>query len=61
MFLLALFDPATLLLPHLTPSVTQVWVPTEFNRDTFMSSGVYSDKLRVVPQGIEENKTNYHQ
>jgi len=30
-----------------------VWVPTEFNRETFASAGVEPEKLRVVPGAID--------
>ena len=32
---------------------TEVWVPTEFNRDTFERSGVVREKIRVVPGVID--------
>jgi glycosyltransferase involved in cell wall biosynthesis len=31
----------------------EVWVPTEFNRQTFAASGVDPDKLHVVPLGLD--------
>ena len=36
---------------------TEVWVPTEFNRDTFARSGVVREKIRIVPGAI--NATLY--
>lgn len=35
------------------PCVSQVWVPSEFNRQTFTASGVPADKLFVLPEGID--------
>lgn len=32
---------------------SQVWVPTVFNRETFIHSGVVPEKIRVVPGGID--------
>ncbi|KAF6262613.1 hypothetical protein COO60DRAFT_599783 [Scenedesmus sp. NREL 46B-D3] len=34
-------------------SMDEVWVPTEFNRETFTAAGVSPEKLFVVPQGID--------
>ncbi|WIA22210.1 hypothetical protein OEZ85_004541 [Tetradesmus obliquus] len=34
-------------------SMDEVWVPTEFNRETFAAAGVSPEKLFVVPQGID--------
>ncbi|MEW5298290.1 MAG: hypothetical protein WDW36_001431 [Sanguina aurantia] len=31
----------------------EVWVPSEFNRQTFTASGVPADKLFVLPEGID--------
>lgn len=31
----------------------EVWVPTEFNRETFARSGVVREKIRIVPGAIE--------
>ena len=33
----------------------QVWVPTEFNRQTFAAAGVAAEKLFVVPQGVDDS------
>lgn len=30
----------------------EVWVPSEWQRDTFVASGVEADKIRVVPEGV---------
>jgi hypothetical protein len=29
----------------------EVWIPTEFNRATFIAAGVTASKLRVVQEG----------
>uniref|UniRef100_A0A383VNX1 Glycosyl transferase family 1 domain-containing protein n=1 Tax=Tetradesmus obliquus TaxID=3088 RepID=A0A383VNX1_TETOB len=34
-------------------SMDEVWVPTEFNRETFAAAGVSPEKLFVLPQGID--------
>lgn len=34
----------------------QVWVPSTFNRQTFINSGVKSEKIRVVPLGVNINR-----
>jgi glycosyltransferase involved in cell wall biosynthesis len=34
-------------------AMDEVWVPTEFNRETFVASGVDSHRLRVVRTGID--------
>ncbi len=31
----------------------EIWVPSEFNRDTFARAGVDERKLRVMPEGID--------
>lgn len=31
-----------------------MWVPTEFNRQTFAAAGVAAEKLFVVPQGVDD-------
>eukprot|EP00877_Chromochloris_zofingiensis_P000172 jgi/Chrzof1/10155/Cz04g31010.t1 len=33
-------------------AMDEIWVPTEFNKQTFTAAGVDPAKLRVVPQGI---------
>jgi glycosyltransferase involved in cell wall biosynthesis len=38
---------------HRCNRYTEVWVPTEFNRETFARSGVVPEKIRVVPEGID--------
>ena len=30
----------------------EVWVPSEWQRDTFIASGVDAAKIRVVPEGV---------
>ncbi|GAX75338.1 hypothetical protein CEUSTIGMA_g2783.t1 [Chlamydomonas eustigma] len=40
---------------HLVNHIKQfdeVWVPTEFNRDTFSSAGISKDKIYVLPESI---------
>ena len=34
-------------------AMDEIWLPSEFNRETFASSGVDEDKLRVVPAGVD--------
>lgn len=43
--------PTTRFPPH--SCVSQIWVPSEFNRETFTASGVPADKLFVLPEGID--------
>lgn len=31
----------------------EIWVPSEFNRKTFIESGVQADKVRVMPFGVD--------
>jgi glycosyltransferase involved in cell wall biosynthesis len=31
----------------------EIWVPSEFNRESFAASGVNTDKLRILPTGID--------
>ncbi len=31
----------------------EVWVPSQFNRETFVRSGVNKEKLRVIPYGVD--------
>ncbi len=31
----------------------QVWVPSSFNASTFAESGVYAEKLRILPLGVD--------
>eukprot|EP00658_Telonema_sp_P-2_P077175 TRINITY_DN6920_c0_g1_i1.p1 TRINITY_DN6920_c0_g1~~TRINITY_DN6920_c0_g1_i1.p1 ORF type:complete len:508 (+),score=105.46 TRINITY_DN6920_c0_g1_i1:239-1762(+) len=35
------------------PSTTQVWVPSQFNKDSFRNSGVHPDKLKLLPESID--------
>lgn len=35
---------------------TEIWVPTEFNRETFARSGVVREKIRIVPGCIDLSK-----
>ncbi|MFC4765813.1 glycosyltransferase [Effusibacillus consociatus] len=34
----------------------QIWVPSTFNQQTFFSSGVYKEKIKVVPLGVNVNR-----
>ncbi|HEX9021743.1 MAG TPA: glycosyltransferase family 4 protein [Nitrospirota bacterium] len=34
-------------------AMDEVWVPTEFNRQTFSRSGVSSQKIRVIPYAVD--------
>jgi glycosyltransferase involved in cell wall biosynthesis len=38
--------------------MNQVWVPSTFNRETFIKSGVRQDRIRVVPIGVDT--THFH-
>lgn len=38
--------------------MTEVWVPSEFNRETFTSAGVKLDKIKILPEPLDENKYN---
>lgn len=33
-------------------AMDEVWIPSEFNRETFARSGVHESKLRVMPEGV---------
>jgi len=33
----------------------QIWVPSQFNRDTFVAGGVDAAKVRVVPEPVDTN------
>lgn len=35
--------------------MTEVWVPSRFNRETFIRSGVHEQKIRVVPGTLDES------
>ncbi|HXE32155.1 MAG TPA: glycosyltransferase [Terriglobales bacterium] len=34
----------------------QVWVPSEFNRETFSRAGVAPERLRVMPEGLDTQR-----
>lgn len=38
-------------------AMTEVWVPTEFHRQTFIRSGVRPEKLVVIPESIDTRAT----
>ncbi|WP_049868350.1 MULTISPECIES: glycosyltransferase [Paenibacillus] len=42
-------------LPHLN-GLTEIWVPSAFNRDTFAASGVDPTKLAVIPEVLDERR-----
>ncbi|MGN8768191.1 glycosyltransferase [Paenibacillus barengoltzii] len=35
--------------------MTEIWVPSRFNRETFIRSGVHEKKIRVVPGTLDES------
>jgi glycosyltransferase involved in cell wall biosynthesis len=37
-------------------AMDEVWVPSEFNRETFAAAGVYADKLRVMRSGVDSQR-----
>lgn len=39
-------------------ALTEVWVPSEFNKETFITAGVEQDKIFIVPSTIDSNKYN---
>ncbi len=39
-------------------NVNEVWVPSEFNRQTFMDSGVDGNKIEIINLGIDLEKYN---
>eukprot|EP00003_Mantamonas_plastica_P002453 TRINITY_DN1185_c0_g2_i1.p1 TRINITY_DN1185_c0_g2~~TRINITY_DN1185_c0_g2_i1.p1 ORF type:complete len:944 (+),score=237.91 TRINITY_DN1185_c0_g2_i1:32-2833(+) len=43
---------------HRLNKMDQIWVPSEFNRITFESSGVNSSKIVVIPQGVDTHLFN---
>lgn len=38
--------------------MTEIWVPSEFNRETFASAGVKDEKIKILPEPLDENKYN---
>jgi len=38
--------------------LTEVWVPSTFNKETFVHAGVIEEKIRVVPGTIDETRYN---
>ncbi|EIJ81347.1 glycosyl transferase family 2 protein [Bacillus methanolicus PB1] len=40
--------------------MTEVWVPSEFNRETFASAGVKLERMKIIPSPLDENKYDPH-
>lgn len=40
--------------------MTEVWVPSEFNRETFASAGVNLERIKIIPSPLDENKYDPH-
>lgn len=38
--------------------MSEVWVPSEFNRETFASAGVKPERIQIIPGTLDENKYN---
>lgn len=38
--------------------MTEVWVPSEFNRETFASAGVNIERIKLMPGTLDEDKYN---
>jgi len=38
--------------------MSEVWVPSEFNRETFVSAGVKPERIQIIPGTLDENKYN---
>jgi glycosyltransferase involved in cell wall biosynthesis len=36
-------------------ALDEIWVPSEFHRESFAASGVVAEKLRLVPTGVDTN------
>jgi hypothetical protein len=36
--------------------IKELWVPTQFNKDTFITGGIPESKIQVLPVGIETDK-----
>lgn len=50
--------PSHWLRPCNDPKINEIWLPTKFNLQTFNSSGVQSNKLRVIPELIDHQHFN---
>jgi glycosyltransferase involved in cell wall biosynthesis len=37
-------------------AMDEVWLPSEFNRETFAAAGVHADKLRVMRAGVDSQR-----
>jgi glycosyltransferase involved in cell wall biosynthesis len=40
-------------IPHFTNTVDEVWVPSNYVRECYISSGVPQEKVQVVPNGVD--------
>ncbi|GIP55057.1 glycosyltransferase [Paenibacillus vini] len=38
--------------------ITEVWVPSEFNRESFTAAGLNPERIYVLPASLDENKYN---
>ena len=38
--------------------MTEIWVPSEFNRETFASAGVNLERIKIIPGTLDDNKYN---
>jgi glycosyltransferase involved in cell wall biosynthesis len=38
----------------------QVWVPTDWGRSVLISNGIDSDRIRVIPEGVDGNRFHTH-
>jgi glycosyltransferase involved in cell wall biosynthesis/Tfp pilus assembly protein PilF len=45
---------------HMSASVDEIWVPSHFVRHCFIQSGVPSDRVFVVPNGVDTKLFNRH-
>ncbi len=39
-------------LPYLNKHVDELWVPSEFNRNSYVANGLSADKIQVIAHGI---------
>lgn len=45
---------------HILNEMTEIWVPSEFNLETFANAGVKHTKIKVIPEPLDENIYNPH-
>lgn len=38
--------------------MTEIWVPSKFNQETFASAGVNLERIKIIPEPLDENKYN---